>query len=123
MRRYAAEQLYTALLTLEPADAEDGAGGGGEGASAEDVEAALELVEATAWDGPLPAVRAARAQVFSLLRLPEPVPVGGQAGGGGGGDGSSASGKQQAAAEARQGSAADENASYAALLTHTARGM
>lgn len=119
MRRYAAEQLYTALLTLEPA--EEG-GEGGDAASGEDVEAALELVETTAWDGPLPAVRAARAQVFRLLRLPEPVPVGGQAGGAGGAGGAEAA--QQQGAAARQGPATvDENASYAALLTHTARGM
>lgn len=95
------------LLTFEPA--ENGS---------QDVEAALELVEGTAWDGPLAAVRPARAQVFRLLALPEPVPVAA---------GEGAGTAQQDASEAQQNgtpaAAQDENASYASLLTHAARGM
>lgn len=106
VRRYAAEQLYTMLLTFEPA--EDGS---------QDVEAAMELVEGTAWDGPLAAVRPARAQVFRLLSLPEPAPVAAAEGAAAGqqGDG----GQQQNGAPPVQ----DDNASYSALLTHTLRGM
>lgn len=106
VRRYAAEQLYTMLLTFEPA--EDGS---------QDVEAVLELVEGTAWDGPLAAVRSARAQVFSLLVLPELVPAAAAEG----------AAAEQQGNSAHQGNGAapvrDENASYSALLTHTARGM
>lgn len=106
VRRYAAEQVYTLLLAWEPAD--DGS---------QDVDAAAELVLATPWDGPLAAVRPARAQVFRLMGLPEPVPA--APGGGAGGS------EQQEAggAAAAQAAAADENASYQALLTHTQRGM
>ena len=101
MRRYAAEQLYTLLLALEPDE-------GG----TQDAEGAMALVEATAWDGPLAAARDARAQAFRLLGLPEPVAVGGGA--------AAAAAEQRAAAQQQ---AVDENASYAALLTHAMRGL
>ncbi|KAL4443777.1 hypothetical protein ABPG75_011514 [Micractinium tetrahymenae] len=112
VRRYAAEQAYTMLLTLEPA--EDGS---------QDVDAAAELVLATPWDGPLASARPARAEVFRLLGLPEPVAVGpaGSAAGSAGG-----SEQQEAAtglAAAQAAGTADENASYQALLTHALRGM
>lgn len=93
------------LLTFEPA--EDGS---------QDVEGAMALVEATAWDGPLAAVRPARAQVFRLLSLPEPTPVGQV---GGGPEGAAAAAETAAAAGRRQ----DELASYQALLTHEVRGI
>jgi hypothetical protein len=85
------------LLTFEPAD--DGS---------QDVEAAMELVSATAWDGPMDCVREARAQVFACLGLAAPVVT-----------------AQPAPAQQGNGVApsADENASYAALLSHTLRGM
>ncbi len=85
------------LLTFEPAD--DGS---------QDVEAAMELVSATAWDGPMDSVREARAQVFACLGLAAPVVA-----------------AQPAPAQQGNGVApsADENASYAALLSHTLRGM
>lgn len=92
------------LLTFEPA--EDGS---------QDVEAAMELVEGTAWDGPLAAVRPARAQVFRLLSLPEPVPVAAE----GAATAQQGDGGQQNGAPPVQ----DDNASYSALLTHTLRGM
>lgn len=106
VRRYAAEQAYTLLLTWEPAD--DGS---------QDADAAAELVLATPWDGPLAAVRPARAQVFSLMGLPEPVP--GAPGGGAGGRGQ----HEAAAGAAAQAAGGDENASYQALLTHVQRGL
>lgn len=107
MRRYAAEQVYTMLLTFEAAD--DGS---------QDVDAAAELVLRTPWDGALAEVRPARARVLRLMGLPEPVPAasGGSAGG---------SEQQEAVASAApaQAAGADENASYQALLTHALRGM
>jgi hypothetical protein len=100
VRRYAAEQAYTMLLTLEPSD-------GGE----EDLEAAMELMGDTAWDGPIDAARAARAQLFACLGLPEPAPP-------------TAAQAADAAHQARpDAGAADMNASYQALLTHTMRGL
>lgn len=92
------------LLTFEPA--EDGS---------QDVEAAMELVSATAWDGPLEGVRQARAQVFSCFGLPEPVAVVARP--------QSAQPAADAGASKPGGAAVDENASYQALLTHTLRGM
>lgn len=93
------------LLTFEPA--QDGS---------QDVEGALELVEATAWDGPLAAVRTARTQVFRLLAQPEPVPLAAAAV-------AAEAGGQPMPQWAAGAGTMDENASYAALLTHTARGM
>lgn len=105
VRRYAAEQVYTLLLTFEPAA--DGS---------QDVEAAMEVVESTPWDGPLAALRPARAQLLRLLALPEPVAAGAAA---------SASADAEAPAQQASGGtpAADENASYSALLLHAQRGM
>jgi len=112
------------LLTLEPS--EDGA---------QDVDAAAELVSATAWDGPLPAVRPARARVFQLMGLPEPVALpaaAGQAAGrtgsssqqeGSASGGASGGGGGAEAAGGASAASADENASYQALLTHALRGM
>jgi hypothetical protein len=99
VRRYAAEQIYTMLLVLAPA--EDGS---------QDVDAAMELLSSTAWDGPLDAVRKARSQVFSCFGLAEPVTVTARPPSAGG-------------LVDTQIASADENASYAALLTHTQRGM
>lgn len=110
VRRYAAEQLYTMLLTFEPA-----------ADCSQDVEAAMELISATAWDGPLAAVRPARAQVFRLFGLPEPValPAAAAAAEGSGRGGGQQNGGPAAAAAA----GVDENASYQALLTHNLRGL
>ena len=93
------------LLAFEPAPSPDGVD--------MDVEAASDLLSQTAWDGALPAVREARARVFAALGLPEPTMVGGAAAG----EGASAAGGGGGAV------AADENASYGALLAHAARGM
>lgn len=99
VRRYAAEQIYTMLLVFTPA--EDGS---------QDVDAAAELVSNTAWDGPLESVRQARSQVFACFGMPEPVTVSARPPSGG------------APADAGP-HASDENASYAALLNHTLRGL
>jgi hypothetical protein len=79
----------------------------------------MELISATAWDGPLAAVRPARAQAFRLFGLPEPValpPAAAAAEGGGGGSRRQNGGPAVAAG-------VDENASYQALLTHNLRGL
>ena len=81
----------------------------------------MELISATAWDGPLAAVRPARAQVFRLFGLPEPValPAAAAAAEGSGRGGGQQNGGPAAAAAA----GVDENASYQALLTHNLRGL
>lgn len=130
VRRYAAEQLYTALLTLDPeewgpispgpmlpdgsttaiADTPDAAAADTDASAGPDVEAALELLSETAWDGPLDAVRAPRSRLYRCFGLPEPrlLPKQGSAAGGGGPVGPGGG---------------DENASYQALIDRAMRGM
>ncbi len=106
-RADAAEALYMQLLAAEPDEA-PGA----------DLPAALDLLAATAWDGPAAAALAARDALYAPLGLPAPAaaaeadgPPRGKAGGGAGG------------ALLVTCVADDEGASYAALLADAQRGM
>jgi hypothetical protein len=117
VRRNAAEQLYTTLLTVEADE-----GGGAEGVngnaplSVEAIEEAGEVLSATAWDGPGEVVRPMRSRLYALFGLPEPVRREG------GGVAAAASRRQAALAAAQTAAAADENASYSALVERSARG-
>lgn len=62
VRRAAAEQLYVRLLTLDVYPAFSGC----------DLEAAMELLGETVWDGPLAAAQAARIALHPLLGLHPP---------------------------------------------------
>ncbi len=110
VRRYAAEQLYTSLLTFDP---DEWGTCAADPDSIPDADAALDLLSSTAWDGPLENVRPARSQLFKCFRLPEPrllKPGGPTAGQGGpGGD----------AEQGRQG----EDVSYQSLIDRAVRGM
>ena len=114
MRRSTAEQVYTLLLTLdvmeEKVEAED-KGEEAEKPGGGDVEGAMEMLLETAWDGPLPAAKAARGRVFGLLRLPPPMPAAGSA---------PATGAPSLAAPR---TATEDNESYAALIDRAARGL
>ncbi|KAF5833817.1 hypothetical protein DUNSADRAFT_9764 [Dunaliella salina] len=102
VRRHAAEQLYLALLALEPHET----GGPDEGISAEAAEAAQEVLVSTAWDEDIGVVKAARDGIAAHLQVPLPAmraPAGSQA-------------------RSKNDGAKDEYASYASLLTDFARG-
>ena len=59
VRKQAAEQLYVRLLTIEDSGAYD-----------EDMlEPAYDVLTEVAWDGPVEAVKAARAQLMSIFKL------------------------------------------------------
>jgi hypothetical protein len=102
------------LLAAEPDDA-PGA----------DLAAALDLLAATAWDGPAAAALTARDGLYAPLGLPAPAP-GAEAdrpprGGGGGARGKAGGGPGGALLVTCV--ADDERASYAALLADAQRGM
>ncbi len=61
-RSDAAEAMYMQLLAMEPEELPAG-----------DLPAALDLLVATAWDGPAPAALAARDALYAPLGLPAPV--------------------------------------------------
>lgn len=100
VRRHAAEQLYLALLALEPSET----GGPDSGISEDAAEAAQEAVLEATWDGDMDAVKEARAQLSQLLQVPIPA-------------------MKAPAAGAAKKVVRDENASYQALLDDFARGV
>ncbi len=102
VRRHAAEQLYLALLTLEPSET-GGPDGGVEPAAA---EAAAELVLGTTWDGELEVAKVARDELAAHLAVKVPVMKPTGAGGAGAG-----------------GKGRDEYSSYQSLLDDVLRGM
>ena len=94
VRKHIAEQFYLRLLSLED---EDACGGYDE----DELEAAMEVVADTKWDGPSQEdIRAARLQVYPCFRI-EPPQLKSKAAGG--------------AAKAAAG-AQDENESYRSLV-------
>ncbi len=122
VRRYTAEQLYTTLLAWDIGEIEeesidhqvDDDGGG-----LINIEAALELLSETAWDGSADVVRPARIELYKCLGMEPPAPTSltnrnaadtnGDCGGGGVVNGSLV----------RE----DENASYATLIHNLERGL
>ena len=89
VRQYASDQLYLRLLQPELAGA------------CEDVDAAIEVLEATDWSGAAAdELKAARMRMFAPLGLQPPQPA-------------QAAGRKERAGAGRE---ADENASYAALV-------
>jgi hypothetical protein len=111
VRRYAAEQLYTSLLTFDADDWATSAGGASAASVTPDVDAAQELLSTVAWDGPLEAVRTARSQLYQCFGLPEPRLIRKAAGAGAGG--------QQGGQQCPGG----EDVSYQSLIDRAMRGM
>ncbi|KAL6757954.1 armadillo-type protein [Haematococcus lacustris] len=101
VRRFAAEQLYLALLTLEPGET----GGPGTGIPEAAAESAQELVLETTWDGTMEEAKSARDSLAQLLQVPLPVM------------------KAPAATGVIKQKVRDENESYQALLDDFARGV
>lgn len=102
--------MYTALLTFDPEEWGNDQYSSAPAATP-DVEAALELLSGTAWDGAIDTVRPARAQLYQCFGLPEPKLV------------------KRAATAAAAGEGAvyplqhtDENVSYQALIDRAMRG-
>ena len=110
MRRYAAEQLYTSLLTFDP---DEWGTPAADLSFVPDADTALDLLSSTAWDGPLDSVRPARFQLYKCFGLPEPLlvkpPAFAASQGGPGGD----------AGQGQQG----EDVSYQSLIDRAVRGM
>lgn len=112
VRRYAAEQLYTTLLAWEDEEEgsfeEDKEEGDleAEQPGSIDIDAAMELLSETAWDGAAAVVRLARLQLYACLGIAAPVQVAGEG-----------------PNDARNSSAGVQNSSYAALLQHVERGL
>lgn len=77
-----------------------------EGVTEEAMEEVLGVLAGTPWDGALQSAREARAQMYPLLGLQPPKQTQGAA-----------------ARDAKEARAADENASYAALLADAERGL
>jgi hypothetical protein len=126
VRRYTAEQLYTTLLAWdvdeeveEEENQEDLGGSGGL-----DVDAALELLSETAWDGSADIVRPARIELYKCLGMDPPAPsslgnknLSGAAAVNGGGGGEVVVGAHGASVRE------DENSSYASLIHNIERGL
>lgn len=101
VRRHAAEQLYLALLALEPSET----GGPEGGVDAEAAEAAQDVVLTTTWDGDLEAAKAARDALAGHLQVKVPAM------------------KTMGAGAGAKKAAKDEYASYQSLLDDFARGV
>lgn len=123
VRRYTAEQLYTTLLAWDVEENEeendaqrsdDGAGGG-----VVDVDAALELLSETAWDGSADIVRPARIAMYTCLGMRPPAPSSASSLG----RNSTAALNGDSGAEGSIKLREDENASYATLIHNLERGL
>lgn len=129
VRRYTAEQLYTTLLAWDVDENEEeeekNVAQGGDDAGAAggvDVDAALELLSDTAWDGSADKVRPARIAMYTCLGMEAPRP-----------SSASSLGRNNniAAVDGGYGAAVingtsvreDENASYATLIHNIERGL
>eukprot|EP00887_Chlorella_sp_A99_P001994 scaffold18.g1994.t1 len=106
VRRCAAEQVYTLLLTLDMGEGQEQPS-----TPHPHLDAAMELLLEVAWDGPLEAVKVARARVFSYLQLPPPAPPAAVASSGG------------IATQQMAPAAPAQSESYAALLDRAARNL
>lgn len=120
VRRYAAEQLYTSLLSMNLDELEEFEGKYGMNnestpkaatspqLSSENIESAMEILMATAWDGPAAIVRPARLQLYECLGLPPPP-----------------NSKNAAVDDLRtkNSASADENSSYRTLIHNLEKGL
>eukprot|EP00873_Tetraselmis_striata_P016212 jgi/Tetstr1/436476/TSEL_025304.t1 len=100
VRKFVAEQLYVSLLTRQD-DIDD--------IGDDAFEGIYDVLTGTVWDGSAAAAKEARAGIYPLLGMEPPKPKAG------------AEAAQAKRAEAER--AADENASYAALLADAERGL